>query len=91
VVLRADRLFLDAYRALLDLVGEPRRESTTSSTCDPLLSSWRLTTSGGTAPAGGDVEWQILRLCTFGADGLATRYELFGAEQERAALARSTS
>ena len=53
---------------------------------DALLMRW--TTSGTDRVSGGPFEWQFLRLCVFGADGLLTRAEQFDVDRDAEALAR---
>jgi SnoaL-like domain len=48
----------------------------------------RWTTSGTDRVSRGPLEWQFLRLCVFGADGLLTRAEQFDVDDDRRALAR---
>jgi len=48
----------------------------------------RWTTSGTDRVSRGSFEWQFLRLCVFGPDGLLTRAEQFDVDRADAALAR---
>ncbi|HEX5065527.1 MAG TPA: hypothetical protein VFY49_05395, partial [Myxococcota bacterium] len=55
-------------------------------TPDGVLIRW--TSGGRDRDGGGAFEWQFLRLCEFGADGLLARYAIFDPEREADARAR---
>jgi class 3 adenylate cyclase/GNAT superfamily N-acetyltransferase/ketosteroid isomerase-like protein len=55
---------------------------------EPAALLMRWVTTGRARVGGGAFGWPHLRLTHFGADGLVDRVEVFGPEQERAALAR---